>query len=83
MIPRARRASRRASAGTRARGAGAARVRRLEARIAEAGRFFPHEQMGLSTQCGFASGIKGNPIDAAMQERKLALVSEVAHRVWP
>ena len=55
----------------------------LEARIAEAGRFFPHEQMGLSTQCGFASGIKGNPIDAAMQERKLALVSEVAHRVWP
>jgi 5-methyltetrahydropteroyltriglutamate--homocysteine methyltransferase len=55
----------------------------LRARIDEASKYFPHDQMGLSTQCGFASGIKGNPVDAAMQERKLRLVAEVAHSVWP
>ena len=54
----------------------------LSARVAEAARFFPHDQMGLSTQCGFASGIKGNPIDATMQEKKLLLVGDVAHRLW-
>ena len=54
----------------------------IEERIAEASHYFPHDQLGLSTQCGFASGIKGNPIDTAMQERKLALVGSIAHRVW-
>ena len=37
----------------------------LRTRIAEASRYFPHDQLGLSTQCGFASGIKGNPVDAS------------------
>ncbi|HKV55283.1 MAG TPA: cobalamin-independent methionine synthase II family protein [Candidatus Binataceae bacterium] len=55
----------------------------LNRRIDEAARYFPREQMALSPQCGFASGIKGNPIDLAAQERKLRLVAEVAHRVWP
>jgi 5-methyltetrahydropteroyltriglutamate--homocysteine methyltransferase len=54
----------------------------LRARITEAARFFPFDQMGLSTQCGFASGIKGNPIDAAMQEKKLLLIGDLAHRLW-
>ncbi|MGH7933546.1 MAG: cobalamin-independent methionine synthase II family protein [Candidatus Binataceae bacterium] len=54
----------------------------LLARIEQAARFFPRERLALSPQCGFASGIKGNPIDAAMQERKLRLVAEVAHRAW-
>ena len=54
----------------------------LRARVAEAARFFPLDQMGLSTQCGFASGIKGNPIDAAMQEKKLLLIGDLAHRLW-
>jgi 5-methyltetrahydropteroyltriglutamate--homocysteine methyltransferase len=54
----------------------------ISARIAEAARFFPHDQIGLSTQCGFASGIKGNPIDPTMQENKLLLVGDLAHRVW-
>jgi len=54
----------------------------IVARIEEAARFFPRDQLALSTQCGFASGIKGNPVEPAMQERKLALVAEVARRVW-
>jgi 5-methyltetrahydropteroyltriglutamate--homocysteine methyltransferase len=54
----------------------------LIARIKDAARHFPLDQLALSPQCGFASGIKGNPIDEATQERKLRLVAEVAHRVW-
>jgi len=54
----------------------------LLTRIEEAARYFPRDQLALSPQCGFASGIKGNPIDAAMQEKKLRLVAEVAHRAW-
>lgn len=52
----------------------------LTARVAEAGRYFPREQMAISTQCGFASEQSGNPIDAATQESKLRLVAEVARR---
>jgi 5-methyltetrahydropteroyltriglutamate--homocysteine methyltransferase len=51
-------------------------------RIAEAARHFPHEQLALSPQCGFASGIHGNPITPAIQEDKLRLVAEVAHQEW-
>jgi 5-methyltetrahydropteroyltriglutamate--homocysteine methyltransferase len=54
----------------------------LAARIEEAARYFPRERMALSTQCGFASVLAGNPIGEATQERKLRLVAEVAHRVW-
>jgi 5-methyltetrahydropteroyltriglutamate--homocysteine methyltransferase len=54
----------------------------LTRRIEEAARFFPRDQLALSTQCGFASGIKGNPVESAMQERKLRLVADVANRVW-
>ncbi len=54
----------------------------LRIRIAEASRFFPHDQLGLSTQCGFASGIKGNPVDATMQEKKLLLIGDLAHQIW-
>ncbi len=54
----------------------------LTARIDQAARYFPRERLALSTQCGFASGVKGNPVEPAMQERKLALVAEVARRVW-
>jgi 5-methyltetrahydropteroyltriglutamate--homocysteine methyltransferase len=54
----------------------------LRTRIADATRFFPHDQMGLSPQCGFASGLKDNPIDATTQEKKLLLVGDLAHRLW-
>lgn len=51
-------------------------------RIDEASQFFPLSMMGLSPQCGFASHVAGNPITAADQERKLALVIDIAARVW-
>jgi 5-methyltetrahydropteroyltriglutamate--homocysteine methyltransferase len=54
----------------------------LLARIDEASKHFPREQLSLCTQCGFASVIAGNPIEFATQERKLALVAEVAGRAW-
>ena len=54
----------------------------IVARIEEASRYFPHEQLALSTQCGFASVLMGNPVDEAVQEAKLQLVASVAHRVW-
>jgi len=54
----------------------------LIAPVEDAARLFPKERLALSTQCGFASGVKGNPVEPAMQERKLALVADVARRVW-
>jgi 5-methyltetrahydropteroyltriglutamate--homocysteine methyltransferase len=54
----------------------------LRARIDEAARFFAHDQLGLSTQCGFASIAAGNPITEADEERKLRLVADTAHAVW-
>jgi len=54
----------------------------LIGRIEQAARYFPREQLALSPQCGFASGIKGNPLDETSEERKLRIVAEVARRVW-
>ncbi len=54
----------------------------LVARIEEASRHFPREQLALSTQCGFASVAEGNPINEAAQTAKLRLVTEVARRTW-
>jgi methionine synthase II (cobalamin-independent) len=54
-------------------------LRRLE----EASRFLSDDQLGVSTQCGFASVIEGNEIDEETQWRKLELVARVADRVWP
>ena len=57
-------------------------VDELIARVEQASRHFPRERMALSPQCGFASGIKGNPIDEAAQDRKLRLIAEAADRLW-
>jgi 5-methyltetrahydropteroyltriglutamate--homocysteine methyltransferase len=54
----------------------------LRRRIDEAAQFFPREQLGLSTQCGFASIAAGNPITEADEERKLRLVADTAHAAW-
>lgn len=55
----------------------------LERRIEEAGRFAPLERLSLSTQCGFASSVKGNPLSESDQEAKLARIVQVAEKVWP
>ena len=54
----------------------------LARRIEEASRFIDLDQLAVSPQCGFASGIAGNAIDEATQWRKLEIVLETARRVW-
>jgi 5-methyltetrahydropteroyltriglutamate--homocysteine methyltransferase len=54
----------------------------VAARVEEAARYFPRDQMALSTQCGFASVLAGNPIQDATQPAKLKLVADLAHRLW-
>ena len=51
-------------------------------RIDEAAKFFPRDQMALSTQCGFGTVWEGNPIPESTQEAKLRLVADLAHQVW-
>lgn len=53
----------------------------LARRVDEAARYFPREQMALSTQCGFASVAAGNPIRQETQRAKLKLVVDAAHRL--
>ena len=51
-------------------------------RIDEAARFVPLEQLCLSPQCGFSSTVEGNALTRDEQVAKLALIVEVAERVW-
>ncbi len=51
------------------------------ARIEEAARYYPREQLALSTQCGFGTVWEGNPISEATEAAKLRLVATVAHQV--
>jgi 5-methyltetrahydropteroyltriglutamate--homocysteine methyltransferase len=53
-------------------------LRRLEA----ASRVVPLGRLCISPQCGFASGMYGNPIAIEDQIRKLELLVSVAHEVW-
>jgi 5-methyltetrahydropteroyltriglutamate--homocysteine methyltransferase len=55
----------------------------LDARIAEAAKYYPREQLAVSTQCGFASVAVGNEISEAAQELKLRVVADTAARAWP
>jgi 5-methyltetrahydropteroyltriglutamate--homocysteine methyltransferase len=52
------------------------------ARIAEAARYKPLDELALSTQCGFASVPIANPVTPAVQRAKLDLVVRLARRVW-
>jgi 5-methyltetrahydropteroyltriglutamate--homocysteine methyltransferase len=57
----------------------------LKRRIDEASRYVPLEQLAVSPQCGFASGIGSRGparMDEATQWRKLELVQRVAAEVW-
>jgi 5-methyltetrahydropteroyltriglutamate--homocysteine methyltransferase len=53
------------------------------ARITEASRFKPLDQLALSTQCGFASVPIANPVTPDAQRAKLDLVVRLARQVWP
>jgi 5-methyltetrahydropteroyltriglutamate--homocysteine methyltransferase len=52
------------------------------ARIAEAARYKPLDELALSTQCGFASTPIANPVTPVVQRAKLDLVVRLARRVW-
>jgi 5-methyltetrahydropteroyltriglutamate--homocysteine methyltransferase len=54
----------------------------LKRRIDEASRYAPVEQLALSPQCGFSSGIGGNAMTFDDEVKKLRLVVEVAREVW-
>jgi 5-methyltetrahydropteroyltriglutamate--homocysteine methyltransferase len=57
----------------------------LKRRIDEAAKFVPLEQLAISTQCGFSSGMKSAGIRGMTEDRqfeKLKLVVEVARDVW-
>lgn len=51
-------------------------------RIHEAARYIPLERLSLSPQCGFASCEIGNKLTEEEQWAKLALVREIAEKVW-
>jgi 5-methyltetrahydropteroyltriglutamate--homocysteine methyltransferase len=57
-------------------------VDELRKRIEDAARFLPLEQLALSPQCGFASGIAGNLLTEDEQWRKLAVMMQTASKVW-
>ena len=54
----------------------------LKRRIDEAAKFVPLEQLALSPQCGFSSGIGGNTMGVEGEVAKLRLVVETAREVW-
>jgi 5-methyltetrahydropteroyltriglutamate--homocysteine methyltransferase len=54
----------------------------LKRRIDEASRYVPLDQLALSPQCGFSSGIGGNAMTVENEIAKLRLVVETAQDVW-
>ncbi len=54
----------------------------LKRRIEEASRYAPLEQLALSPQCGFSSGIGGNAMTVEDEIAKLKLVVDTARDVW-
>ena len=51
-------------------------------RLDDASRIVPLERICISPQCGFASGMYGNPLTVGDQNRKLELLISVAEEIW-
>lgn len=54
----------------------------IKARIEEASKFVPLEQLCLSPQCGFASTHHGNKLTEEQQWEKLKFIADLAKEVW-
>jgi 5-methyltetrahydropteroyltriglutamate--homocysteine methyltransferase len=54
----------------------------LMRRIEEAAKFAPLDQLALSAQCGFSSGIGGETMTVEREFEKLRLIVETAREVW-
>ena len=57
-------------------------VDELTRRLDQASRYLPMDQLAISPQCGFASGIGGNLLSEEEQWRKLDVMNAVAREVW-
>ena len=57
-------------------------VDELRRRLDEASRSIDLDQVALSPQCGFASGIGGNALSESQQWRKIDVMMETARKVW-
>lgn len=57
-------------------------VDELRRRIDAAAKYLPLDQLALSPQCGFSSGLEGNPLTPDDQWRKIDRMLEVASLVW-
>lgn len=53
----------------------------IKRRLDAASKYVPHDRLGLSPQCGFASTYHGNMVTEEDQWRKLELVVKVANQV--
>ncbi|MEG0289751.1 MAG: 5-methyltetrahydropteroyltriglutamate--homocysteine S-methyltransferase [Carnobacterium sp.] len=51
-------------------------------RIYEAAQYIPLDRLCLSPQCGFASTEEGNILTEEQQWEKIALIKEIAEKVW-
>ena len=54
----------------------------LKNRIDAAAKHAPLERLALTTQCGFASSIVGNPLTEDDEYAKLELIVDVATDIW-
>ncbi len=54
----------------------------LESRIGQAAEVTGLDRLALGTQCGFATSIVGNAVSVEDERAKLALIAQVAARVW-
>ncbi|MCG6270367.1 5-methyltetrahydropteroyltriglutamate--homocysteine S-methyltransferase [Vibrio furnissii] len=54
----------------------------IKARIHEATRYVPLENLCISPQCGFASTEEGNKLTAEEQWAKIRFLKEIEHQVW-
>ena len=54
----------------------------VKARIKEASKYVPLENLYLSPQCGFASCEIGNKLTEEEQWAKITLIQEIAAEVW-
>jgi 5-methyltetrahydropteroyltriglutamate--homocysteine methyltransferase len=54
----------------------------LRRRVGEATGYIDLDRLAISPQCGFASSAGGNPLSAADERAKLALVVKAARAIW-
>ena len=54
----------------------------IKRRVEEATKFTSLDQLALSPQCGFSSGIGGETMTIEREKEKLALVVETAREIW-